>query len=189
MIPDPTLAGGLDHRSTDAAAQTVFQSAISTMDTMTSMRTDQTLSDGVGNSVRSQYQYAAPDKFAYQTSSGGSSITIGLDQWYRQGEGAWELSQRSEIFAVPHTLTTYYGRSTEFTLGRTETIDGEVCQIITFSVPAQPGQGAAWYSWWVGTKTHLLRREAMVADHHYMLNHNYDFNTRITIVPPTEAKP
>jgi copper transport protein len=189
MIPDPTLAGGLDHRSTDVAAQSVFQSAISTMDTMTSMRNDQTLADGVGNSVESQFQYAAPDRFAYQTSSHASAIAVGLNQWYRLGDGAWDLSQRTEIFAVPHTLTTFYSGATEFTLGRTETIDGEVCQIITFSVPEQPGQGAAWYSWWVGTNTHLLRREAMVADHHYMLNHNYDFNNPITIAPPTGAKP
>jgi len=189
MIPDPTLAGGLDHRSTDAAAQTVFQSALSTMDTLTSMREQQTLGDGIGNSVETQYQYASPDKFAYQTSSGGSSISIGLNQWYRQGNGAWERSTRINAFDVPHTLTTYYGGATEFTLGRTETLDGEVCQIITFSVPAAPGQGAAWYAWWVGTETHQLRREAMVAGHHYMLNHNYDFNTPITINAPVGVKP
>lgn len=156
---------------------------------MTSMRTQQTLSDGIGNSVQTTYQYAAPDKFAYQTSSGSSAVSIGLDQWYRQGNGAWEKSQRPDVFTVPQTLTTYYNKATEFTLGRTETIDGEVCQIITFSVPAQPGQGAAWYAWWVGTKTHLQRREAMVADHHYMLNDNDEFNTPITINAPTAAKP
>ncbi|HEX3721761.1 MAG TPA: CopD family protein, partial [Nitrolancea sp.] len=189
MIPDPTLVGGLAHRSTDSTAQGIFQSAITTMGTMTSMRTTQTLSDGIGNSVQTTYQYAAPNKFAYQTSSGGSTVTIGLDQWYRQGNGAWELSQRPDLFAVPHTLTTYYNGASEFTLGRTETIDGELCQIITFSVPAQPGQGAAWYTWWVGTKTHLLRREAMVADHHYMLNNNDDFNTPITINAPVAVKP
>ena len=80
------------------------------------------------------------------------------------GERRLGKSQRPDVFTVPQTLTTYYNKATEFTLGRTETIDGEVCQIITFSVPAQPGQGAAWYAWWVGTKTHLQRREAMVAD-------------------------
>ena len=190
MVPDPLLAGGLGHRVTVEAAQTVFQSAINTMGTITSMRTEQTLSDGIGNSVATTYQYVAPDKFAYQTTSGSSSVSIGLNQWYRQGNGAWELQQRPDVFAVPHTLTTYYNGATEFSLGRTETIDGEECQIITFSVPAQPGQGAAWYAWWVGTKTHLLRREAMVADHHYMLNDNTDFNTPMIITAPTtDVKP
>jgi copper transport protein len=189
MIPDPTLVGGLNHRDSDAQAQTIFNTALTTMDTMTSMRADQTLADGVGNSVESQYQYAAPDKFAYQTSSGASSVAIGKTQWYRQGNDPWEANQRADVFEVPHTLTTFYNGASEFTLGRTETIDNEVCQIITFSVPAQPGQGAAWYAWWVGTQTHLLRREAMVANHHYMINRNSAFNTPITIEAPSEVKP
>ncbi|HVX29494.1 MAG TPA: CopD family protein, partial [Nitrolancea sp.] len=189
MIPDPTVAGGLKHRDTDAQAKATFDTAIATMDTMTSMREDQTLADGVGNSVESHYQYASPDRFSYTTSSGAQSIAIGTTQWYRQGDAAWESSQRSESFEVPHTLTTFYNGATEFSLGRTETIDNEVCQIITFSVPELPGQGAAWYAWWVGTDTHLLRREAMVADHHFMINHNFDFNTPITINAPNEVKP
>ena len=189
MIPDPTLVGGLKNRDTDAQARSMYQSAITTMDTMSSLRTDQTLADGVGHSVESQYQYTAPDRFAYQTSSGAESIAIGMTQWYRQGDEAWESNQRVEPFEVPHTLTTFYNGATEFNLGRTETIDNEVCQIITFSVPSQPGQGAAWYAWWVGTQTHLLRREAMVADHHYMINRNFDFNTPITINAPAGVKP
>ncbi len=90
----------------------------------------------------------------------------------------------------PHTLTTYYDGATEFTLGQTEKVDGEECQIITFSVPGSVGQGAAWYAWWIGTSTHLLRREAMVAEHHYMINHFVDFNSSsIAISPPNTATP
>ena len=189
MIPDPTLVGGLKYRDSDAQAKSIFDTTLTTMDTMTSMRTDQTLADGIGNSIESQYQYTSPDKFAYQTSSGAESVAIGMTQWYRQGDAAWESNQRIEPFDVPHTLTTFYSGASEFTLGRTETIDNEVCQIVTFSVPAQHGQGAAWYAWWVGTKTHLLRREAMVGDHHYMINRNFDFNTPITINAPSEVKP
>jgi copper transport protein len=189
MVPDPTLVGGLAHRDTDTQAKSIFDTAISTMDTMTSMQEDQTLADGIGNSVESHYQYTSPDRFAYQTSSGAQSVAIGMTQWYRQGDAAWESNQRVDPFEVPHTLTTFYNGATEFTLGRTETIDNEACQIITFSVPSQPGQGAAWYAWWVGTQTHLLRREAMVANHHYMINHNYAFNTPITINAPAGAKP
>ncbi len=135
-------------------------------------------------------EYEAPDKFAYQTDSNEASIAIGTTQWYRQGAQPWTKDQRVDSFAFPHTLTTYYDGATEFTLGRTQTLDGEECQIITFSVPAGPEQGAAWYAWWVGKTTHLLRREVMVADHHYMINHNIDFNsTSIAIVPPAGSMP
>ncbi len=190
MVPDPLLAGGLHHRSTDPAAKTVYQAAIDKLETLTSMRTEQTLSDGIGNSVETENQYEAPNRFAYQTSSQSSSIAIGLTQWYRQGDQSWTSNKRLHVFQFPHTITTYYTGATEFTLGGTEMVDGEECQIITFSVPGTAEQGAAWYAWWVGKQTHLLRREAMVAEHHYMINHNLDFNSAsIAISPPTTSTP
>ncbi len=190
MVPDPLLAGGLHHRSTDPAAQQDFDQAIAKITTLTSLRTEQQLSDGVGNSVETATEYESPNKFAYQTSSNSSSIAIGNTQWFQQNGTAWTSNQRPHAFQFPHTLTTYYNGATEFTLGQTEKVDGEECQIITFSVPGTVGQGAAWYAWWVGTSTHLLRREAMVADHHYMINHYVDFNSSsIAITPPNTATP
>ena len=190
MVPDPLLAGGLHHRNTDKEAKQVFDDAIAKIGTLTSMQTEQQLSDGVGNSVETTTEYQAPNKFAYQTSSQSSSIAIGNTQWFQQNGTAWTSNQRPHAFQFPHTLTTYYDGATEFTMGQTETVDGEKCQIITFSVPASPEQGAAWYAWWVGTSTHLLRRETMVADHHYMINHNIDFNSSsIAITPPNSATP
>jgi copper transport protein len=190
MVPDPLLAGGLHHRKSDQQAQDLFNAAIDQIETLNSMRALQTLSDGVGNNVDTVNEYEAPNKFAYQTSSDSSSVAIGETQWFRQGDEPWTKNQRVDEFQFPHTLTTYYDGATEFTLGRSETIDGEECQIITFSVPAAPQQGVAWYAWWVGKQTHLLRREAMVADHHYMINHNVDFNSsEIAIAPPTTSTP
>ncbi len=190
MVPDPLLADGLHHRKTDQDAKQVFDQAIATIGTLTSLQAEQQLSDGVGNSVETTMEYEAPNKFAYQTSSKSSSIAIGNTQWFQQDGTAWTSNQRPHAFQFPHTLTTYYDGATEFTLGQTETVDGEECQIITFSVPGSVGQGAAWYAWWVGTSTHLLRREAMVADHHYMINHNVEFNSSsIAITPPKTATP
>ena len=190
MVPDPLLVGGLHHRAIDSTASNIYQQAIAKIETLDSMRTEQTLSDGVGNSVNTENEYEAPNMFAYQTSSNASSVAIGKTQWYRQGNEPWTKDQRADVFQFPHTVTTYYTGATEFTLGRTQVVDGEECQIITFSVPAGPGQGAAWYAWWVGTQTHLLRREAMVADHHYMINHNIDFNSSsIAITAPSTSAP
>ena len=51
MVPDPILTGGLKRRSDDPKAQAVFQSAIDQLRTLTSMKNQQTLSDGIGNNV------------------------------------------------------------------------------------------------------------------------------------------
>ncbi len=190
MVPDPLLAGGLRHRGTDANARQDFDQAIAEIKSFTSLRIDQDLSDGIGNSVETTTEYESPNKFAYQTSSNSSSIAIGDTQWFQQDGTAWTSNQRPHAFQFPYTLTTYYDGATEFTLGQTEMVDGEECQIITFSVPTAPQQGAAWYAWWIGTSTHLLRRETMVADHHYMINHYIDFNSSsIAITPPNSATP
>lgn len=190
MVPDPLLVGGLHHRATDHTAQSMYNDAINKLKTLTSLRIDQTLSDGVGNSVHTQNEYQSPNKFAYQTSSDSASIAIGDSQWFRQGSQPWTKNKRVDQFKFPYTLTTYYDGATEFTMGRTEMLDGEECQIITFSVPASPQQGAAWYAWWVGTKTDLLRRETMVANHHYMINHYVEFNSpSIAITAPTSSSP
>ena len=76
-----------------------------------------------------------------------------------------------------------------FRLGPVETVDGEPCQVVTFSQPSPSGQAwaAAWYAWWVGTETGFVRRETMVAPRHYMRYDYHDFNAPVTIAPPAAA--
>ena len=53
---------------------------------------------------------------------------------------------------------------------------------MTFHVP-EDFYSEAWYAWWVGEESGLLRREAMVARGHYMLHHFHDFDAPFTIAP------
>jgi hypothetical protein len=81
-----------------------------------------------------------------------------------------------------------YAEATGFRLGRIEEIDGEACQIVTFATPRTQGRELAWYSWWVGTETGLVRRMAMVSRNHYMTNDYADIDAPLTVEPPVEVQ-
>jgi hypothetical protein len=75
------------------------------------------------------------------------------------------------------------GPSTAFRFGRTEAVDGEMARVLLFYNPSQ----GAWYAWWIGEQTGLLRRQAMVAPGHFMLTHFSDHNQPLIIPLPEEA--
>jgi hypothetical protein len=55
-----------------------------------------------------------------------------------------------------------------------------------FVVPEAPNRTVAWYVWWVGTETGLVRRDAMISRSHYMASFFSEFDTPFTIdVPET----
>jgi hypothetical protein len=62
--------------------------------------------------------------------------------------------------------------STALKKGREEPVDGEMTQIALFYNPGQ----SAWYAWWIGEQTFYLRRQAMVAQGHFMLDRYSDFD-------------
>lgn len=189
LLPDPTLVGPERRQATEDPARSIYTEAIKGITELTSMRTTEGLTDGIGNSVVTDYSYVAPDKMTYTTGSGGEMIAIGDIQWLQRHGGGWNESRRVRPVSFPAIIPSYYSGATDFTLGRTEELDGELCQIITFNVPGLPGRDEAWYAWWVGTETKLVRREAMVARHHYMVTHYFDHNSPIVITPPRLAGP
>lgn len=116
-------------------------------------------------------------------------MSIGDARYDREPGGEWTRSRRVNPFSFPADFPTYYTKATGPRLGVQEDLDGERCQIITFHTPAS----GLWYAWRVGTGTHLLRREAMVADHHYMITHftSFDQPGQITapVVAPSASSP
>lgn len=189
LLPDPTRIGPDRARTTDPQAREIYKAAIKEITELKSMKQQQSLSDGVGNSVNTTFSYAAPNKLEYTTESGDKSIAIGDKQYYLQG-GKWLAEQRVDPYSFPAGVPGYYSGATAITLGRTQVVDGEECQIITFDVPAISGsRDEAWYAWWVGTKSHQVRREAMVARYHYMINDNSAFNAPLSITAPKNATP
>lgn len=189
LLPDPSFASAERGRPVDGAAAAWFNSAIMRLGELTSLRSEENLTDGIGNSVRTDYRFQAPDRLAYATASGNDSVAIDADQYYREDSGTWVKQARRFPVRFPSDLQAYYSGATEFTLGRQERVDGELCQIVSFYVPADPGRGEAWYIWWVGTSSHLIRRESMVASHHYMTNAFSDQDAPITITIPEASHP
>ncbi|MBX6342248.1 MAG: hypothetical protein IRY97_07310, partial [Thermomicrobiaceae bacterium] len=106
------------------------------------------------------------------------------DRIYPAAGGPWERRDRVDPVRFPENFPAYYSGATGFTLGRQEEVDGELCQILTFYVPEIPGRDEAWYAWWVGTTSHLVRREVMVARYHYMTEHYTGFDEPASIAPP-----
>ena len=188
LVPDPTLAGATQEPPTDQRALDVFKGAIKRITELKSMRTVEALSDGVGNSVVTNYTFVAPDKLQYTTAAGDESISIGSVQYDRHTGSDWTRQTRDQPASFPAALPGYYSGATAIVLGRTQVVDGEPCQIITFAVPALAGErDEARYAWWVGVNSHLVRREAMVARYHYMLTRYLDQDAPLQILPPTSA--
>lgn len=190
LLPDPTFSHVERDRPEDGQAKEIYKAAIAKLTELKSMRSDEELSDGIGNSVATDYQYEAPDKMTYSTGSGFDSVIIGDQQYSKTPDSdTWSYRDRLSTYGFPSNLPSYYSGADEFTLGRQEEIDGEMCQVISFHVPEIPGRDESWYAWWVGTNSNLIRREAMVAEHHYMLNHYFDQDAPVQITAPQGAVP
>lgn len=190
LLPDPTTSQVERGRPDGEQAKEIFKSAIARITELKSMRSSEVLSDGIGNSVATDYQYEAPDRMTYSTSTGFSSVVIGDMQYFKRPDGGpWRYRNRLSTYAFPANLPGYYSGADEFTLGRQEEVAGERCQVISFHVPVGPGREESWYIWWVGSDSQLVRREGMVARHHYMTNQYFDHDTPIQITAPEGAVP
>ncbi len=185
VIPEPTQVRPPPDHPADQQALAVFQAALARIEQLTSMQAEEQLTDGIGDALDTHFAYAAPDKSTATTSSHYRSVSIGDVRYDREPGGEWTRSQRVNAFAFPADFPTYYTKATGQTLGIQEELDGERCQIITFHTLAS----RLWYAWWVGTETHLIRREAMVADHHYMVTHFTSFDQTVQITAPVVAPP
>ncbi|MDI3340629.1 MAG: copper resistance protein CopC [Sphaerobacter sp.] len=184
LLPDPIFVGPEERTASDPAAVALYQSVLERLTQLTSVRSREHLTDGTGNSVVSQYSWAAPDRLHYVTSSGSESIAIGQTQYYREAAGRWVRRQRPRPVDFPGALQGYYSDPRGLTLGRELELDGVRCRLVSFFAPANEERGDAWYLWWVDAATHQIRREAMVANHHYMVTDYVEFDAPVAIQAP-----
>ncbi|MGB3328915.1 MAG: copper resistance protein CopC [Thermomicrobiales bacterium] len=211
LLPDPNVHGfGAPPKpGNDPAAQQIFQHGMTTTTALTSMRRRETINSGLDAFVVANYawvvgQNGAPNAFTALTAFSGSfvnrpdgsppapptensyrTVTVGDHSWRQVGD------QWVDIPVIQYEPPAEWGSTFEgaqdFQLGSTEMIDGEECQIIFFHTPESPSQAEAWFGWWVGKDTGLVRRLVMVANVHYMTWENSDFNKPITIGPPVNS--
>jgi copper transport protein len=192
LLPDPNLHG-LDapaDRASDPEAAALFTEAMASYTGIHRVRYRQSMLDGRGAGAVSEHAVndgsdGSPPGFHYRniTVNGWEAIVFGDRMWSRYPGEPWEESDGQEMIPPARWGEEYEG-ATGFRLGRIEEIDGEPCQVLTFVVPAAPKRVVAWYVWWVGTETGLVRRDAMISRRHYMINSFSDFDAPLPIVPP-----
>lgn len=212
LLPDPNVNGfsAPPAPDSDPEAEALFNEALANTTSLQSVQRDEYLGSGTDALVFAQYtwfegsdtQVPAFEGFTHYSASfktlpDGSaprapqydsyhSVTIDGQSWQVTKDGE-VLPQPTIRYQPPSEWSSTYSGAQEFQLGITQEIDGEECQIIMFHTPNAPGQSEAWFVWWVGTETGQMRKLLMIANQHYMVWHNYNFNEAAPIEAPAGA--
>lgn len=178
---EPDWARGTPIASpTDPRAFALLQAADDAMNRLRALRQRQNLTDGLGGSVTTISEFAAPDAMRYQVIGGTGGVLIGERRFLNEG-GSWrELEALDAAFKFPNFRFAKNAESVTF--GPREMIGNSQAHAVVFILRSAGGK--ARYVVWIDEKSRLIVREAMVAPGHYMLSHNYDFSAPVKISPP-----
>jgi hypothetical protein len=123
------------------------------------------------NGVVTLLEYSAPDRMAYTVRGGGSSVIVGMEQWHRRGESAWQTQPRGSSFRFPEFS---YAEGAQGVRWEASTlIDTRLNHLISFYSP----QDDADYLFWIDDQSHRLNRLVMnVPPSHYMVSAFGGFN-------------
>ena len=170
----------------DPTAQAIFQAALARYQALKGLRWREELTSGdrgpSGYGVWFITNISANRQGLHATTlnpeQGSSELYSGeTRQCVRQGRDAWLCSEGPAPIGAFDL--SYLRNATGFRQGRMEVIDGELTQVIFFYNASQ----SAWYAWWVGEETHYVRRQAMVANGHFMLDHFSGHDAAVSIQP------
>jgi copper transport protein len=192
MLPDPNVNGFSAPKTpkTDADAEALYQRALGTLTSLHSMSYHERLSGGTGSVVDSDHEVrdadGGRDPAMTISSDGFEVVTIGPNQWLKEGGNDWQWQEASSVIPPSQWGDTYTG-ATAFQLGTAEEMNGKQTQIVTFYVPPQPHQVAAWFAWWIDVDTGNILHETMISRQHYMVWDYSDFNKDFNIQQPKGA--
>ncbi|MGQ0548255.1 MAG: CopD family protein [Armatimonadota bacterium] len=178
---EPDWARGTPIASpTDPQAFALLRAGDDAMNRLRGLRQRQDLTDGLGGSVTTVSEFAAPDAMRFQVVGGLEGVFLGERRFLNEG-GAWrQLEGLDAPFKFPNSK---FARNAESVLfGPREMIGNSQAQAVVFVL--RSGGAKARYVVWIDEKSRLIVREAMVAPGHYMLSHNHDFNAPVKISPP-----
>lgn len=189
LIPDPNI-NGFDAPKADASseeAKTLFDQTLALQSSATSLRYTERLASGLGGvavSERMLFAGSADQPAAsFQTTSTIQLLTIGDRTWQRTPGGAWVERTYLPVYPPSEWISTYDG-ATDFHWGRRVMIGDQPAQVITFYVPENDAQIAAWYAWFIDEATGHLVNEAMVSRLHYMRWRFFDFDQPMSFPDP-----
>lgn len=214
-LPDPNINGfNTNAQPGPDDARALFQRALTGMTSLHSVSWHQRLSGGTGTVVVSDFMVRdgsggqpvassnttnefkplalnPSDPAAGQPQATPAKrpdfeqIEIGPRSWQRQSGGPWVTGEAGPIL-VPSQWGDNYVGATGIHLGRTEDVDGQPAQIVTFVVPGTRQYAPAFYAWWVAKDSGRILRETMVSVYHYMLYEYHDFDQPLPIAPPKD---
>ena len=192
LLPDPNVHGHAapPDLASDPAAEAAFQQALARYTGLHRLHYTQRLTGGTGIGVETRHQVndgadgSAPAS-AVSTDT-ATVLVIGTMRWLQTPDGRWQATDGNPMIP-PSAWGEDYTEARGFRLGRTEIVDGHLCQVVVFFAPEITGRAAAWYAWWIDVETGDLRRQAMVSRMHYMIDDFTNLDGNIVITPPDTA--
>jgi hypothetical protein len=138
-----------------------------------SVRYNETLTSGLGTTVRTTWTEVAPDRLTYSIAGGAKAVIIGDKRWDLVPGDQW---RQSESVVLPMPTPTWGNTVTNARLLRsgTDTI------VLSFLEPRSP----AWFTVTFDSKTLRPRELDMIAASHFMHERYESFNAPLKIVPP-----
>lgn len=169
-------------------AQALLVQAQKKMNSLTALKSQQDLNDGVNGVVTSLYDYQAPDKTNFSIVGQGQSTAIGSDQYYQNKDGTWTLKARVENFVFPSFNFADTAQNTH--LGRADKIGDVPAQIVMFDTANTSGTELIHYAYWLADDDKRVLQFGMDTASHYMIQTYADFDGKdINITAPANVLP
>lgn len=157
-------------------ARALLSGAQAAMRGLRTVRLDETVTSGLGQSIRTRYRFVAPDRMAYRTSAGGHYIAIGNTAYSATGNRRY---QKGPFGPGGFRLREFFRWSVYGSAVRWLGSTARTVEIALFD-PATP----VWYRLTIDRRTKRVLREQMIAKAHFMSRRYFAFNHPLDIQPP-----
>jgi hypothetical protein len=146
------------------------------MGSLSTVRVDETLTNGLDVTIRTRYVLSAPDRIRFETSRGQRTILIGKRRWDWE-RGRWV---ESPFPGAEAPVYAWQGASRARLLGRA-TVRGQPVKILAVLLPDETFP--AWFRLFVTNGGRVLKA-SMLAPSHFMTQRFSSFDEPVEIEPP-----
>ena len=158
------------------AARRLLRAAQSRMRSLGSLRLRESVTSGLGTTVRTDYRFLAPDRMAYSSNVGTRLVAIGGTRYLSTGGGPFE---KGAFGASGFRLDSLFRWTAYARTVRWLAADRGSVTLALFD-PATP----VWYRVLIDRRTRRIVRERMIAEGHFMTRRYFGFDRPVTIAAP-----
>jgi len=166
------------------AGAALFRQLQQRMDGLRTYRVREVFDTGL-STIRSTYEFQAPDRLRVSEPSGFKLVWIGRTRYQQQGEGSgWLVQPGGTRYSVPSFIWGYVpDRRFAFRVVGHAEVDGRTTRILSFYGPES--SASYWFRLWVDPRG-LVRRAEMRAGGHFM-DQTFDrFDAPMQVKAPIE---